>query len=206
MRGIAERMANAGFSVEVPLLPGHGTSVEDMIPTRFDDWSAAAEAAYRLLGARTASRSSSPVSRWAAPWPAGWPSGTPRSPGSCWSTPSSSRSAPSWPRGVAGLARGRASTPSTPSAPTSPRRASTERSYPATPIAPLLSLFDGRRARSRPTSAAISCPVLLFSSLEDHVVPPVERSAPGGQRSAGPSSRSSWSAATTWPPWTTTHR
>ena len=53
MRGIAERMANAGFSVEMPRLPGHGTTVEDMVPTRFSDWSDAAEEAYQLLAART---------------------------------------------------------------------------------------------------------------------------------------------------------
>ena len=31
MRGIAEALAAAGFAVELPLLPGHGTSVQDMI-------------------------------------------------------------------------------------------------------------------------------------------------------------------------------
>ena len=53
MRGIAEQMANAGFSVEMPLLPGHGTSLDDMIPTRFSDWLGAADAAYESLAART---------------------------------------------------------------------------------------------------------------------------------------------------------
>ena len=33
VRALAEAMANAGHSVEMPLLPGHGTVVEDMIPT-----------------------------------------------------------------------------------------------------------------------------------------------------------------------------
>ncbi len=52
MRGLAEAFAAAGFAVELPLLPGHGTTVDDMATTTWDDWSAAAEAAYRELAAR----------------------------------------------------------------------------------------------------------------------------------------------------------
>jgi carboxylesterase len=52
MRGLAVALADAGLSVELPLLPGHGTAVADMVPTRWEDWSAAAEAAYVELAAR----------------------------------------------------------------------------------------------------------------------------------------------------------
>ncbi|MEZ5273492.1 MAG: alpha/beta fold hydrolase [Ilumatobacteraceae bacterium] len=52
MRGLAEAVAAAGFHVEMPLLPGHGTEVEDMLPTRWADWLSAAEAAYQTLAAR----------------------------------------------------------------------------------------------------------------------------------------------------------
>lgn len=52
MRPLAEAFAAAGFTVELPLLPGHGTTVDDMIATGWDDWSAAAEAAYDDLAAR----------------------------------------------------------------------------------------------------------------------------------------------------------
>lgn len=52
MRGLATALADAGLTVELPLLPGHGTSVADMVPTRWEDWSAAAEAAYIELAAR----------------------------------------------------------------------------------------------------------------------------------------------------------
>ncbi len=51
MRGVAQALADAGFTVELPLLPGHGTSFEDMVTTSWDDWSAAAEAAYEKLAA-----------------------------------------------------------------------------------------------------------------------------------------------------------
>src|SRR5688500_12504517 len=52
MRGLAQAFADAGFTVEMPLLPGHGTVVADMIPTRWEDWSGAAEAAYADLASR----------------------------------------------------------------------------------------------------------------------------------------------------------
>jgi carboxylesterase len=52
MRPLAKSIAKAGFTVELPLLPGHGTSVEDMVDTRWEDWSQAAEAAYQDLAGR----------------------------------------------------------------------------------------------------------------------------------------------------------
>ncbi|MGH9261310.1 MAG: alpha/beta hydrolase, partial [Acidimicrobiales bacterium] len=52
MRGLAGAFAAAGFAVDLPLLPGHGTSVDDLIETSWADWSAAAEEAYRALAAR----------------------------------------------------------------------------------------------------------------------------------------------------------
>ena len=45
MRGLAEACAAAGFHVELPQLAGHGTAIEDMIPTRWADWSGDAEKA-----------------------------------------------------------------------------------------------------------------------------------------------------------------
>jgi carboxylesterase len=52
MRDLALALADAGFTVEMPLLPGHGTDIADMLPTRWSDWSAAAETAYADLAAR----------------------------------------------------------------------------------------------------------------------------------------------------------
>jgi len=52
MRPLAHAFADAGYTVELPLLPGHGTSVEDMLTTSWADWSAAADAAYADLAAR----------------------------------------------------------------------------------------------------------------------------------------------------------
>jgi len=53
MRPLADALAAAGFAVEMPRLPGHGTSVEDMVHTTWDDWLAEAERALAALRART---------------------------------------------------------------------------------------------------------------------------------------------------------
>ncbi len=63
MRSLAERLARGGFSVELPRLPGHGTSVEDMMTTSWADWSSAALAAYDEL-ALVRAKSPSWDSRW----------------------------------------------------------------------------------------------------------------------------------------------
>lgn len=49
MRPLAELLAKVGYSVELPRLPGHGTTVEDMMTTTWADWSKAAEEAYDTL-------------------------------------------------------------------------------------------------------------------------------------------------------------
>ncbi len=52
MRPIADLAAAEGFTVELPRLPGHGTSVEDIMTTTWSDWAATAEAAYDDLASR----------------------------------------------------------------------------------------------------------------------------------------------------------
>ena len=52
MRGLAEAFARAGVATELPRLPGHGTSIEDMATTTWDDWASAADAAYSDLATR----------------------------------------------------------------------------------------------------------------------------------------------------------
>lgn len=38
VRGVADAMVTAGFDVEAPCLPGHGTVVDDLVPTRWAEW------------------------------------------------------------------------------------------------------------------------------------------------------------------------
>ena len=53
MRGIADTMVAAGHHVEMPLLPGHGTVIEDMLDTTWTDWTAEVTAAHARLVERS---------------------------------------------------------------------------------------------------------------------------------------------------------
>jgi len=52
MRPLAERCARAGYSVELPRLPGHGTSLEDLVPRRWSDFVEVALGAFDELAQR----------------------------------------------------------------------------------------------------------------------------------------------------------
>jgi carboxylesterase len=52
MRPWAEHLAKVGLTVRLPRLPGHGTSWRDMAVTRWEDWYAAADAAFVELSGR----------------------------------------------------------------------------------------------------------------------------------------------------------
>ena len=66
MRGLAEAFAAAGFHVEMPRLPGHGTTVDEMLTTAWADWTATVEAAYQRLSRPRRPAWSSAGSAWAA--------------------------------------------------------------------------------------------------------------------------------------------
>lgn len=53
MRNQANTFAELGYHVELPRLPGHGTTIEEMLTTRWADWSGEVESAYQRLAART---------------------------------------------------------------------------------------------------------------------------------------------------------
>lgn len=169
VRGIAEAMANAGCSVEMPLLPGHGTALEDMLPTTFADWSGAAEAAYHQLASRVEKVVVAGLSM----------GGTL----TCWLAERHPETAgiilvnpfvEPWPAemidGVAALADGGTDILEAIGSDISLEGVE-ERSYPGTPLRPLLSLLAGVEETSAGLST-ITCPVLLFSSRNDHVVAP----------------------------------
>lgn len=45
MRGVADAVIAAGFDVELPRLPGHGTTIDEMVTTGWTDWFAETERA-----------------------------------------------------------------------------------------------------------------------------------------------------------------
>lgn len=52
MRPLAERLAADGYRVELPRLPGHGTSWRDLATTDWSDWAGETAAAFDRLGRR----------------------------------------------------------------------------------------------------------------------------------------------------------
>lgn len=168
MRPLADALAAAGHTVSLPLLPGHGTTVEDMLPTRWADWSAAAEAAYDELAARcervvvAGLSMGGTLTLWLA-------SRHPELAGIVLVNPLADGTAP----GITGTVEalrglGEDYVPAIGS--DIAKEGAVESAYPATPVQPLLSLHA---TLADLDLAAITCPVLLLTSPQDHVVEPV---------------------------------
>lgn len=173
MRGLAEAFAAAGCTVELPLLPGHGTSVDDMVPTTWEDWTAAAEAAWEGLAARTRTTVVAGLSMGGALtlWLA---SRHPEVAGVVCVNPAAVRS-----ESIADFARqsldaGTDRIPSIGNDVADPDQV--EKAYDATPLAPLLSFQDGLTGFEE-ALGRVTCPVLLMTSPDDHVVPPTDSDA-----------------------------
>ena len=169
---VADALADAGFSVEVPRLPGHGTHIDDMLDTTFEDWSAHVSAVYADLAARCSSvvvfglSMGGTLAAWLAARQPGCLAGAvfvnaavaPRDPlerqmildmidvGEEILEGASGRSDIADPDAV-------------------------EDAYSGSPLRPLLSLVDATVALQADLPK-ITCPALVVSSREDHVVDP----------------------------------
>ena len=186
IRGLARALAGAGLAVEAPLLPGHGTTMADMLASRRDDWRAAAEAAYLDLAGRCRrivltglSMGGSLVTAVAADHPevAGLIVVNPY-------IDPPARSFQDILRGL--LSEGETVIPSHLGSDIAEGEAR-EVGYSGTPIAPLLSLCEGLD-RLFPRLPDVTCPVLVMTSVADHVVPPVSSDVLAGHVS-GPVER-----------------
>lgn len=169
MRGIADAFFAAGWSVELPLLPGHGSSLEEILASSWADWCSATAAAYEALCARC--RKVVVVGLSMGGTLACWLAVShPELAGMVLVNPFIEPPAPSAIEILEGmLAGGVTVIPSIGSDIKLPHVS--EPSAAGTPIAPLLSLFSGMQELST-RLGEIAIPVLLFSSREDHVVPP----------------------------------
>jgi carboxylesterase len=187
MRGLAQAFADAGFTVELPLLPGHGTSLDHMLTTGWDDWTSAAEAAYDDLAARCEQVVVAGLSMGAALtlWLAsrhteiaGIVLVNPVAP-----PPGSAAEA------VEGLEALAAAGMVAMDAIASDIAIEgvTELAYEQTPVKPLISLFSNAEELAGRLDS-VTCPVLLMNSPEDHVVPP-EHSEHVAASVAGPLER-----------------
>ncbi len=170
MRPMAEAFAAAGYTVSLPLLPGHGTKVEDMIPTRWRDWSAAAEDAYRELAGRTRAVLVAGLSMGGtlAAWLA---TRHPEIAGLVLVNPLIDGTAPGVTEMVAQLRA--ADVDRVPGIGSDiAKEGVTEAAYPETPVQPLLDLHAALGPLVADL-ATVRCPVLLLTSVQDHVVEPV---------------------------------
>ncbi len=168
LRPLARALAAAGYTVDLPLLPGHGTSVEDMIPTRWADWSAAAEAAYQALADRCDRVMAAGLSMggtlccWLA-------ERHPEIAGLAVVNPLAEPPAADFLDVIRGLLADGSEVVDGIGSDIAMEGA-TEAAYAQTPLAAALSLFDGVEAVTA-RLGEVRCPSLLMSSRVDHVVP-----------------------------------
>jgi carboxylesterase len=158
----------AGYAVELPLLPGHGTSVDDMIDTGWADWSDAVETAYADLAARVDKVVVAGLSMGGALalWLAAH---HPEIAGVVCVNPVVEVGAEML-DGIRQMVDGGVDRiPAIGGDVADPEEA--EKAYDATPLRPLLSLAEAA-ANKLDELAKITCPVLLFTSRQDHVVEP----------------------------------
>ena len=169
VRPLAEALANEGFTVEAPLLPGHGTEPADLVACGFSDWCAAAEHSYAALAAHT--DRTVVVGHSMGGTLACHLAETHRDiAGLVLINPLVEPPADSF-IGLldASLAAGVTELPSIGA---DVKRGPVDTGgYATTPIAPMISLFAGV-AEVAARLGDIVCPVLLLSSRTDHVVPP----------------------------------
>lgn len=166
MRPLAQACADAGHTVEMPRLPGHGTTVEDMLTTSWSDWSGHVEQVYLDLTERcervvvAGLSMGGALTLWlASRHPAIAAIATINSAGK----PDASRSG-----ALAAAIEGGTVTVDAIGNDIALDGA-IEVAYDKTPLAPLLSLVEAIDAFDLP---AIACPALIIFSAQDHVVPP----------------------------------
>ena len=172
MRSLAESFAGADFHVEMPRLPGHGTTVEDMIPTRWADWTGEVEAAYQRLSARAGEvvvaglSMGGSLTLWTA-------LEHPEVAGIVCVNPATSPLGPDLMAMVDEmLAGGDETMPGIGSDVADPE--SHEIAYDMTPLRPLKDLIEAGLAHLAPRYGELTMPLLLFTSRQDHVVEPAQ--------------------------------
>ena len=171
IRGLAQAFATAGLAVEAPLLRGHGTTIDDMLATGWDDWRQGVEKTYRDLAARSRRVVVAGLSMGGS-LAASLAADHPEVAGMVVVNPYIDPPASSFQDILRGLlAEGETVIPGALGGDIADDDVR-EVGYPGTPIAPLLSLCQALD-RLLPRLGDITCPVLVMTSVTDHVVPPV---------------------------------
>ena len=175
MRPLAEVCAAAGFHVELPQLAGHGTALEDMIPTGWADWSGDAEKAYQVLSKRAKKIVVMGLSMGGALtlWMAAQ---HPEAHGIVCINPATQPQ----PQEVIDMLQGMidggmVTTEGISSDIADPSEH--EVAYSETPLAPMKSFLSEGLAPLAPRYPSIKMPMLLYTSVQDHVVQPSDSDA-----------------------------
>ncbi len=188
VEGLGKVLEAAGFDVDVPLLPGHGTSVDDLLDRRWPGWVATVQDAYRRLAVdhdRVVLVGLS-MGGSLATWLAADPAGHPEVAGLACVNPYVEPPAESFRQLMLGfLDAGFDCVPGPANDVAEPE--ADEGGYDQWPVRPLLSLFDALDDLL-PRLPAVACPVLIVTSRQDHVVPP-ESSDLLAERVSGPVER-----------------
>jgi carboxylesterase len=170
MRPLAEALAAAGFTVDLPLLPGHGTAVEDMVPTRWEDWSTAAEGAYLELAAQCERVIVTGLSMGGT-LTCALAEDHPGIAGIAVINPLVEPPTAEFLDGVRSILDGGTEVLDGIGSDIA-KEGAVEAAYPGTPLAPALSLFEATAVVGK-RLGEIHCPTLLLNSREDHVVDPI---------------------------------
>ena len=166
----SDALIAAGYHVESPRLPGHGTTVDDMIDTNWDDWTGEVSAAYHRLAERCESivviglSMGGTLTLWTALEHEGVSGIVCINPATM---PQSSE--------VTDMLRGMVEegTHVMPGIGSDlADQDATAHAYAETPLRPLLSLVDDGLAPITDRFGELALPLLLFTSRQDHVVEP----------------------------------
>jgi carboxylesterase len=172
MRGFAQAMAGGGLHVELPLLPGHGTTVDDMLTTGWADWTGEVEAAYERLAERASPivvaglSMGGSLTLWTALAHADVAGIVCVNPATRVPPPDVRAMIDEMIADGTDVAPGIGSDIADPEA--------HEIAYEGMPLRPLVSFWDDGLAQLQDRYGELTMPLLLFTSRQDHVVDPAD--------------------------------
>jgi carboxylesterase len=172
MRGLAETLAAEDIHVELPRLPGHGTTIEDMLTTGWADWTAEVEAAYQRLAARAGKivvaglSMGGSLALWTALEHRDVAGLVLVNPATAPQPPDVLTMLRDMLAGGTDVAPGIGSDIADPEA--------HESAYDGAPLRPLISFMDDGLAPMADRYGELTMPLLLFTSRQDHVVEPTQ--------------------------------
>lgn len=172
MRGVAVAMVDAGFDVELPRLPGHGTTVDEMLTTTWHDWAGEVEAAWVALAERV-ERIVIVGQSMGATLALATALAHPGTAGLVCINPATRLRDPDTMAMIDELIEdGPAVIPGEGSDIADPE--GTDIAYPGTPLLPLRSLLEDGVAPVTHRFGELTMPLRLFTSRQDHVVEPAD--------------------------------